>query len=106
MVQQSIEERSVLERKLLDAVRRIPAKPQAPFQLFVSDRLPALAKRAQESGHAFQAEHLQRQLTDDFASLSIDSLQDLKHRVESDFRKTMIEVRGFIEQVQFGTVIF
>lgn len=100
MVQQgSMEDHCALERKLLEAVRSIPSKPQAPFQLFVSDRVPVLAKNAQESGQAFHAENIQRQLTDEFTNLPIDSVRDLKHRVETDFHSTMRDVLAFIKKV-------
>lgn len=104
MVQQSnIEDQCALEMKLLEAVRRIPSKPKAPFQLFVSDRVPVLAKNAQDSGQAFHAENIQRQLTDEFTNLPIDAVRDLKHRVETDFHATMRDVLAFIKKVRLSS---
>lgn len=97
--QSSVEDFRALERKILDAVRRVPSKPQSPFQLFVADRVPVLARNAQELGKAFHAENLQRQLTEEFTNLPFESVQDLKNRVEADFHATMRDVLTFVRQV-------
>lgn len=96
--QSSVEDFRALERKILDAVRRVPSKPQSPFQLFVADRVPVLARNAQELGKAFHAENLQRQLTEEFTNLPFESVQDLKNRVEADFHATMSDVLTFVRQ--------
>eukprot|EP00892_Ulva_mutabilis_P004844 jgi/Ulvmu1/2731/UM014_0188.1 len=90
------DECSEMERQLLDAVRRIPSKPQAPFQLFASDRVPILA--AQDSGHAFNAETLQLQLNEEFSKLPEESLNDLKQKGHGDFHATMSDVLAFVQK--------